>query len=91
MASISKSVSDYYNYKRYQFEWIDEFKKVDLQYYATKHNLDIAEVNELFEKGVNEGITVVQSELKDRILISSEAGKFYLFEIATIYITQLIN
>lgn len=85
MASISKSVSDYYYLKRYQFERIDEFRKVDLPYYATKHNLEIAVIIELFKKGESEGIMVVQSELKDRSLISSEAGKFYLFEIATIY------
>lgn len=85
MESISKSVSDYYDYRRHQFKWIDEFRKVDLPYYATKHHLEIAEIFELFEKGVNEGILVVQSELKDRSLISAEAGKFYLFEVVTIY------
>ena len=81
-------MSDYYDYKKYQFEWIGKFKEEDLPYYAKRYNIEIAEVIELFEKGMNEGIKFVQSELKDRSLISSEAGKFYLFEIATIFNIQ---
>lgn len=88
MTSISKSVNEYYEYKRYQFERIDKFIEENLTCYATKHNIDIAGVIELFEKGMRDGNAAVQSELKDRSLISSEAGKLYLFEIATIFNIQ---
>jgi hypothetical protein len=54
MASISKSVNDYYEYKRYQIERIDKFIKENLTFYATKHKIDIAKVIELFEKGMHE-------------------------------------
>jgi hypothetical protein len=79
----SKNVFEYFISRN--FEKIDKFKKEKLKFYAEKYGIKYNEVLKLYDTGINEGIVKVQNEIRERDVISSEAGKYYLFEIATIY------
>ncbi len=78
----SKNVFEYYRTR--PFKSIKDFKNDELKVYAEKHRIEYNEVLNLLQRGETQGEENVRNELKERSIISAEAGKYYLFQITTI-------
>src|SRR5665647_2211150 len=66
-----------------KIEGVEELKEIQFKRYAKKHNRDIAEILNLYDIGFKEGIMIAENSIIEKNKISSEGGKFYLFEIAS--------
>jgi hypothetical protein len=82
----SKNVFSYYNrFVKNAFRNIEKFKNKYFEKDSVKHNIPLSKIFELYKNGFNEGINQAEITLKKKGEISQDAGKFYLFEIASTY------
>lgn len=82
----SKNVFGYYTSSvKYDYQNIDSFISKKFKIYAEKHNIEFKEVYKLFRDGVKIGKAFAKNNITEKSLISSEGGKNYLFDVATVY------
>jgi hypothetical protein len=73
------------NFMKHDILKIENLKEKGFKNYADKQNKSIDEILELYDIGFNNGITKAKKTVKEKNDITPEAGKFYLFEIASTY------
>lgn len=64
---------------------INKLKEKQFKEYAEKHDKPYSDIIKLYDQGYNNGIQIAKNKFNDSKEISSEGGKLYLFEVASVY------